>query len=196
MELLETWADIDGYEGYYQVSNQGFIRNSKGLILKAHPNNSGYYLIALTIKTIRKAHLVHRLVASAFLSKKEGATQVNHKDGNKLNNKAENLEWATPSENARHAWAMGLHPNTAALARERMRKLGHLRGRENMRKANLLASFSVEQWRENELVATHISLREAQRVTGFERKEISKKMRAGKVYKGFFWKAIPHGTHC
>ena len=68
-------------------------------------NNRGY----LSVVVRRKTHMLHRLVALAFIPNIEGKPFVNHKDGNKLNNRVDNLEWCTTSENNRHARETGLH---------------------------------------------------------------------------------------
>lgn len=105
---MEIWKDIIDYEGYYQVSNLGNIKNIKtNKILTGDVNNIGYRRVIL-YNPVKKRFFVHRLVALHFC---EGAAEdlvVNHIDGNKLNNKAENLEWVTRSENDLHAYKLNL----------------------------------------------------------------------------------------
>lgn len=100
------WKDIKGYEGYYQVSDEGFVRrilkDGSTRILK-NRDGSKYYTVALSKDCVQKCHAVHRLVAETFLERPEGIVEVNHKDGNKKNNHVSNLEWVTPRENFYHA---------------------------------------------------------------------------------------------
>ena len=105
--LNEIYKDIVGFEGIYQVSNFGNVKNQHGKILKTYQINSGYLCLKLHAATgKRSGHLVHRLVATAFLDNPK--TEVNHIDGNKHNNTLTNLEWCTRSENIRHALDTGL----------------------------------------------------------------------------------------
>lgn len=101
------WKDIDGYEGLYQVSDDGlvkrFYKTKKPRILKNRAKSDKYITVSLSKKQKAKTYAVHRLVANAFLEKPDGATEVNHKDGNKHNNHVENLEWVTQRENRYHA---------------------------------------------------------------------------------------------
>ena len=99
---MEVWKDINGYEGLYQVSNKGRVRNTQS-ILKTFECGSGYREIILTKCHKRTPKLIHRLVAEAFLPNTESKREVNHKDGNKHNNDVSNLEWVTPSENQSHS---------------------------------------------------------------------------------------------
>ncbi len=103
--VFRPCVDVEGYE----VSALGEIRNEKtGRILKPALRD-GY----LRVNLHRRQHAVHRLVAQAWLPPpEEDKTEVNHKDGNKENNRAENLEWVTPAENARHARVTGLRGST------------------------------------------------------------------------------------
>lgn len=115
-KMNEVWKDIQGYEGKYQVSNLGRVKslaryrknngNSQTFqeerILKQSINNCGYCIVELSFEGKRKRYSVHRLVANAFVKNDEGKEQVNHKDENKQNNYADNLEWCTCKENTNY----------------------------------------------------------------------------------------------
>lgn len=107
--MNEKWKDVIGYEGLYQVSNMGRIRNSKGKIRKTFISEFGYERITLTKNRKQEKFQVHRLVAQAFIRLENDNEQVNHIDGDKLNNKVNNLEWCSASENVQHAFKIGLH---------------------------------------------------------------------------------------
>lgn len=112
--MKEIWADINGYEGKYQVSNHGNVKNvgfyvksknnSKAYVnprmLKHLPTDIGYLRVCLSGKYFS----VHRLVALHFIPNPEDKKTVNHKDGDKSNNHVNNLEWNTHSENLKHAF--------------------------------------------------------------------------------------------
>lgn len=110
---MENWKDILGYEGRYQVSDNGRVKGlpidekhckrSEEIILKTFVCGAGYQEVLLYRNNQRKPKLVHRLVAEAFIPNPDGKREVNHKDGNKHNNDASNLEWVTPSENQQHS---------------------------------------------------------------------------------------------
>lgn len=111
---MEVWKDIPGYEGLYQISNMGRVkslpRNDKfckrpvAVILKPFVCGSGYQEVILAIKRRRKPKLIHRMVAEAFVPNQSGKREVNHKDGDRSNNRHTNLEWVTPSENIQHSY--------------------------------------------------------------------------------------------
>lgn len=98
--MEEIWKDIEGYEGLYQVSNMGRVRSlRKNIILKKSITNRGYERVVLFIGNKPKGFTVHRLVAMAFIPNPDNLPQVNHKDENKTNNCAGNLEWCTQEYN-------------------------------------------------------------------------------------------------
>ena len=106
---VEIWKDIKGYEGLYQVSNLGRVKSLNGyhrkeIILKLRNNLYGYLTIGLSKNNISKRYKVHRLVAETFIPNPNNYEQVNHKDGNKLNNCIDNLEWCNRSYNMKHAY--------------------------------------------------------------------------------------------
>lgn len=113
--MEEIWKDIPDYEGLYQISNFGNVKslsNNKGhyreLIRKPRINKQGYYYLCIWKNGQAKTVKNHRLVAQMFIPNPENKICVNHKDGNKLNNHVDNLEWVTYSENTIHAINIGL----------------------------------------------------------------------------------------
>lgn len=117
----EEWRDIPGYENMFQASNLGNIRSLdryvnhqrngktlyKGKILSMAISNVGYYHVALSKDGKSKGFTVHRLVCYAFFGIKESLV-INHKNGIKTDNRIENLEYCTQSENNIHAYRTGL----------------------------------------------------------------------------------------
>lgn len=177
--MNEVWKDIPGYEGLYQVSNLGrvksvgrYVQNRTGLrrvcerIISADEKSNGYFQVQLHKDGVRKKHLIHRLVATAFLENPDGRQTVNHKNGDKSANFADNLEWATIRENNVHAYAAGLKD-----------------GRNNRR------SVPVAQYDTSmRLLAIYPSAHEAERKTGIPQGNISQSVRLGCKARGYFWK--------
>lgn len=106
--MQEIWKE-SSISGYY-ISNLGKVRGRSGKILKAY-NSNGYLQIVVYPEgknTKFKVLKIHREVAKAFIPNPNNLLQVNHIDGNKLNNSVVNLEWCTNKENTMHAWKQGL----------------------------------------------------------------------------------------
>ena len=104
----EVWTEIEGFERYL-ISNYGRVWSKRGeRVLKTWISNCGYELVGLTVNSKTTKVSIHRLVAKHFIPNHNNKEQVNHIDGNKINNKAQNLEWSTQSENMRHANKNGL----------------------------------------------------------------------------------------
>lgn len=120
--MIEEWKPVIGFEGFYEVSNMGNVRSTDRLVNCSRGNGKrlwkgkelkqtvaatrGYNQISLSKEGVTYKVYVHTLVAKAWLNG-ENET-VNHKDGNKQNNKASNLEWCSYSDNSKHAYATGL----------------------------------------------------------------------------------------
>ncbi|WP_296936504.1 NUMOD4 motif-containing HNH endonuclease [uncultured Marinobacter sp.] len=108
----ELWKDVVGYEDRFLISNYGrvFGKASKKILVLG-TNKNGYKVLSTRIggrKGEYKCFRVHRLVAEAFLDNPDNLRQVNHIDGNKINNRVENLEWISNQGNIRHALDIGL----------------------------------------------------------------------------------------
>lgn len=118
----EIWKDIPKYEGYYQASSLGRIRSLDrismilgrptkviGRVIKVkHNKSNGYCVVILCVNGARKTHTVHRLVAMSWIPNNSGLGDVNHKNGDKHDNKPDNLEWCNRSQNHLHAYKTGL----------------------------------------------------------------------------------------
>ena len=101
--MQEIWKDIKGYEGLYQVSNLGKIKNKDNMPLHLNTNTYGYKHVSLSKEGKSKTVPVHKIVATAFIENRDNKPQINHRDGDKTNNKVENLEWTTQKLNNIHA---------------------------------------------------------------------------------------------
>ena len=108
----EVWKCVTGYEGIYEVSNLGRVRSlerivrkwdgvrtSKGKILSPATNLHGYLFVQLYKNGRCEMKTIHRIVATAFIPNTDNLPQINHKDENKKNNRASNLEWCTAKYN-------------------------------------------------------------------------------------------------
>ena len=111
----EIWKDVIGYEGYYQVSNLGRVKglsrpiigNKRGYTSEHFLKESitrGYKSVTFSVNKQHKTMKIHRLVAICFLDNPNNYPQINHKDGNKLNNCVSNLEWCDASFNNKHKY--------------------------------------------------------------------------------------------
>ena|SRR3990167_5295907 len=109
----EVWQPISDYPwtGKYEVSSAGRVRRGDK-ILKQSNNGTGYLVVTLSENNQQKTQLVHRLVARAFIINTTGQSAINHKDGDKKNNVANNLEWMSLADNNRHAYRTGLNNQT------------------------------------------------------------------------------------
>jgi len=119
------WRDVVGYEGIYEVSETGEVRTKEGKttytkkhgvrrwkqrVMKQKVTKDNTCRVILWKGGVEQTWLVHRLVALAFIPQIEGKEYINHKDGNRLNNQVDNLEWCTHEENSNHAFDTGLMP--------------------------------------------------------------------------------------
>lgn len=111
---MEEWRPIPGTENKYEISNYGNVKSlsyhqtGKVKLLKPFPDKKGY----LQVDINKKSRKVHRIVAEVYIPNPNKKPQINHKDGNKSNNRVDNLEWCTQSENQKHAYKHGLKPKS------------------------------------------------------------------------------------
>ena len=184
---FELWKDVEGFEGYYQVSTWGNVRsldrwvNSKsklnkpykslykGKMLKGSPDKDGYLLVHFRKDGKEFAFKKHRLVAEAFIPNPENKSQVNHIDEDKTNNYVWNLNWMTCKENINH----GTHNNRSAESRINHPKISK-------------PVIAIEK--RTGLILEFASSREAERETGIDNGNIIKCCQGKKnSCGGFYW---------
>ena len=96
---MEIWKDVVGYEGIYEVSNQGRVRNIKTGHILSPGMSQGYFYVALYKDSVRSNKQINRLVAEAFIDNPDNHPLAHHKDEVKTNNVVDNLEWRDYSYN-------------------------------------------------------------------------------------------------
>jgi hypothetical protein len=155
---MEKWRTIEDFAGLYEVSDMGNVRSlsrktlgrwgsmktTPGRLLNPGKHPTGYIRVALSKQGKSQNKSVHRLVAEAFIPNPDNKPCVNHKDSNRANNKAENLEWCTHFENSKHANDLG----RLGAPRLEVCKNGHQRTPENITKKRSCKSCDLE-WQRN-----------------------------------------------
>ena len=149
-DYKEIWKDIEGYKGIYEVSSLGRVKSlrrksvTKDRIINGRKDRDGYIMLHLKC-TGKKAKQVaaHRLVAKAFISNPLNKPEVNHKDGDKLNNKLENLEWCTGEENNMHALKTGLI--WSKLSKKEVLHIRDIYANKEMKQIEMAGMFNVSK---------------------------------------------------
>lgn len=182
--MEEIWKNVVGYKGLYQVSNRGrvksvprvvtykngTIQHRNGMVLSLPVHSCGYNRIILSKNANKVSLYVHRIVALAFIRNPENKSQVNHKNGIKTDNRVENLEWATCSENHYHSFKNGLNKGCTGW-----------RGEKNAR------SVPVVQYSCNGgLIEEYPSMSDASRATGINPGNIYRSCNKDNAFAGGF----------
>ncbi len=128
---MEEWRQVKVNKSY-EVSNLGRLRNKREHLIKPFINDNGYHINQLWSNSSRITYTIHRLIAEAFIPNPEDLETINHKNGDKLDNRVENLEWMSRLDNMRHAFDTGLNP---------MRELLPLVGRKTQFKPQFYHSW-------------------------------------------------------
>lgn len=178
----EIWKLIDGDDRYY-VSNLGNVKtidyNHQQIEKNLKPviRNNGYKYVAINKKQLA----VHRLVAMAFIENNDNKPFVNHVDGDKTNNKVENLEWCTAKENMSHAFKNNL-VNTRSVKQQRARR----KTAKRMIEKNKIKI--VQYSKKHEYISEFNSIVEASNITGANAVHISRCAKGfQKTCGGFIW---------
>lgn len=177
--MKEVWKDITGLEGLFQISNFGRLKNVKnGYIRKSTNKKGGYFSVVLTDSNGNDIHTrIHRLVAQAFIGEIPKGYQVHHIDGNKQNNRIDNLEILSPSEHARKS--MIQNPN-------RTKGMNYYN--------QFVRPLKVRQYTlEGEFVAEYANSEIAHKITGVCQRNIlhvANKKEGRKQAGGYIWKFV------
>ena len=176
--MEELWDYVPRFKNMVQVSTLGriksFYRYSAGKIIQCIDIDCFGYA---RVRIKGKRYKIHRLAAETFIPNPEDKREVNHKDGNKLNNRADNLEWATRSENQKHAYKIGLQKSS-----EKQKQAVSKWNKENRIK-------SVHQYKLNgELIKTYKSCHDCSVELNTTNATVSRHCYSGKPLKGYIVK--------
>ena len=174
--MEEIWKTIKGFENY-KVSNTGKVYSlAKNKVMKPWIISSGYYAVYLVDREVSKHMLVYRLVALNFIDNPLNKPQVNHIDGDKLNNNVDNLEWTTASENINHNKVLGrLDTHTA---REALNKV----------QTKAVNQLDIET---GKVIATYNTIREACKETGSQDAKITLVCQGKRnSHNGYSWEYV------
>lgn len=164
------WKPTYIYGEQYEVSNTGAVRNRKTYkTLTPQVDNKGYLRVRMSLHDCKVTAKVHRLVAIAFIPNPEDKPQVNHINGDKKDNRVENLEWVTNGENQIHAYKNGLN---------------YVTGRAGRKKIPV-----IQENGNGEIVDKYKSIGSASRCTGIQRQNIAKVIHGKrKMAGGYYWR--------
>ena len=181
--MREIWKDICGYEGLYQISNFGRIKSlnynhtKKEKVLCEKHHKSNYVTVMLCKNVVNRNKSIHTLVASAFIPNPNNYPCVNHIDGNKKNNNADNLEWCTHKQNIEHAIKTGLANHYGMLGRTGAK--------------NNLSKKIVQYDLQGNVVKRWDCISDAARFYGIRPGNISNCLTGrNKSYKGYIWRYV------
>jgi HNH endonuclease. len=157
----------------YKIFRNGIVIGKNNKPLKLHINKNGYFQAIVQINKKQKTYLLHRLLSLKFIYNTKNLPEVNHKDGNKINNNIKNLEWVNRSENIRHGFKTGL------ITPPWKGKFGYFHTK----------SKTVLQFKNGIKKREYGSTREAARINKMSSSAIQDACRGKlKTYKGFTWK--------
>lgn len=176
VDLFE-WVTIPMYNSFYQATANGEIRSvgryvnhnsggkcfKIGTVLKPSKNHKGYYMVHLSVNGIGGLKTVHRIIAETFIDNPNKYPQINHKNGIKTDNRVENLEWCTQSQNQKHAFKTGLNKGSM------LSRLGELNPK------NLLSDNDVKnaiEFKNNGITTTEIA-----KIFNVSRRTITRKIK-------------------
>lgn len=177
--MTEIWKAIPGYAGH-EVSSLGRVRSidgintrevkdkrysyyCKGRILTPHKDEDGYFHLLLNEGGTRIYVSVHRLVALAFIPNPDNLPQVNHKDENKTNNAVDNLEWCSAKYNTNY-------------------------GTASERRSKTISQGVVAMDKDGNIIKVYSTQKEAAKDVGGVQANISRSIKKGHFYKGFYWR--------
>jgi len=147
---MEKWSSIEGFPGY-EISTLGrvksFRRHDAGRVLKTWKSPRGYINVTLFLNGKRKPSLLHRLIGKAFVPNPDNKPEINHLNGIKDDNRTENLEWVTASENVQHGFDTGLTSKAfgekngnAKLTESEVRQIKQLKGQTQQNIADMFGT--------------------------------------------------------
>lgn len=193
---MEIWRPIEGTDGRYEVSNTGKVRSLNygrhGGTREMSPvkDKKGYLRVRITRNGKNSTVKVHRIVAETFIPNVDNKPQVNHINGVKDDNRAENLEWVNNSENQKHAFDNGYKEKT----REWCRQMGNTIGKEALSRERELRKTPVVAIKEDGTEILFGSQQEASKATSVPQANINKVLKGQRRSAGGYrWRYAQRG---